>query len=1724
MKTLKQILAINLALLLLTSCLPSASKGGRKSSLSKSTATSAPTAPDNSADPLNEDLNFLQQGSITTTSTLSLGLNFMDSFFLRGNELHQYLRVRDTSVVMCFVAYFPTSTSNKLLVFAGTSQNIFNFTNGTREYYLSMQSTTESQNTGYCQSASMSTTLSSLYPGATKAYLVSNVCSNCTGSFTSTSIKLFDTAGNSVTDISLTHLAIKLDSSINANAGGSSPTLCSSNSDCESLGYNCCSSGQCVNDGQLKATYTSSSPYYSDYLQAIAQATAVPASFSLYPYYFYVCGINPQATAAPRATADVQATADALMTYKKELYDCTGTGDDERAVCTVYYPTAATAVASGTKTFSTTADDRNFTDTYSGAAPTASSLTTIQEIVFAGQTIYDRTAVPNPTAVTLGSGNDSLSTSNSATFTFTPSSSAVDKSLKIRFSLDGSCIALNSYLAQCTKYYVQSQATGEVDDHVSTSQYFDLPDYADTSRAMTVYVDGSRVYSGVQYTQTTNPGSGNNSIFFASGYEIQPTQKVKTTFYVNLSTYPNAVIQKTKAITAINTMCNCDSSTTCALAPVYEVDGDTTTTIVNYVCVYPTPVGQSTQPLQTTVYVNSKSVPVRYFDTYGVAKDVPTTTDPVQEGTAFSYTSNDVLRPNNTTTTIGFNEIYGSLNPANADAAQAPLMVTLVKNRSYDIFVDSGSFSQCQNCGTDYYSSLAKIFPDNFLFWAGGYAPDPKRTSRTTSDLFFGGEMRADDLLFGRACFLPATMIPWTHNEGSTSAVTNRRNRLAAQQFLFANGYQRDWYGFDYGALIGSYDGVKWFAIGNQRRIKAEGTKLFLAINAYFGDLTTSTTNTVTINEVTGFQGSYIDHDDESDGAQCRAFHFCSHDQDCVTQLGWDYVCEDVGSIQTYWPVFDSNGNEIPQSVNAEKSLASIVGGTNGQNKRCVYRGRGSPCYTKYGSASATASESFRATTEPGLLGCNMSNYCAALTGSTFNNSISRFGKSPATQNASSSVTINDADTFGLGARILGRPLYFNGTSAANSTAKTNLSANKISYLCIPGRESEFTSSSVTMETNSYAVPNNDYEKGDRVLNIGHTLTKSIVTLSTKSYYLACPTFDEDGDLYNLTSSTTAPLSSADWIYASGGQNISTKALTVFTDPALPLVTPFGTPSTPVTTQVLEPNRCMRAPGAACFTDWDCAPSAFIAGRIAGFDTASTTGMSDPELAFWQEDMICNNSGAYTFGQASFDLKKDVCCRDVAKNLTIATDVQTPGAASANFYHYDIPGIDTSITSSMRYTRLAGLLAKANPEYTAGPTTADHDYPYLYVPTDVDTTSADYWNYSTSTNGQRNDFYIKQWKSFDYIATNQCCTKNWVRNFDTDENGGGHTWAPSKMQNFDKTNLKCIDYLWADSPQENDSSGSALAPGTFMNCEDPTNETEYKCSLRNMITSERDNYSHFFSSLELLGIPQVFILTPHTVGSAAADKDKDDHTDVSCTINPNIPENAMGVGTPGSDDVFPIPGTIRAATSGSVSDTYEKLIDLIYVNSSGETRAYFNAANMDNFDEETKKIFDDDQVTCCLPTGVAYDHDITDDMCCTGKAYDDGDTVDSRCCLADYTNVSVYLNRFVSSEANYLTDEMFDPLTGAILDSSIAEQVARAKNMCCSGSYALGVAAGSLPVPNLIDGSSSTSAVRNRFIFSDESYDSPNNTYFDEGLRWPTDIYCVPAGVDTSSGSGSMAQ
>ena len=280
---------------------------------------------------------------------------------------------------------------------------------------------------------------------------------------------------------------------------------------------------------------------------------------------------------------------------------------------------------------------------------------------------------------------------------------------------------------------------------------------------------------------------------------------------------------------------------------------------------------------------------------------------PAPRGRAFEYIDRDHIKPNNVDTYIGFNEIYGSLSPSPFNS-KPPLLLPVKPNKYYNIYVETGRFSSCAQCGRDYYSALNRLFPDAFGESGGGLLPDPFRTERSQRSSHIN-QLRSDDLLFGRACFVPTTMIPWTHVP-RRNGDTQRRERLRGQHFLYANGYQRDWFGFDYGSIIGSFNGTHWFSIGHRRQIKASSNRLYIAVNAPFADLFYQGQYSVRVSETiastsSSSTSSVPQSDLETSGAQCQKFHQCTQDRDCITQLGWDYACEDISGLKTPWPVFD---------------------------------------------------------------------------------------------------------------------------------------------------------------------------------------------------------------------------------------------------------------------------------------------------------------------------------------------------------------------------------------------------------------------------------------------------------------------------------------------------------------------------------------------------------------------------------------------------------------------------------------------------------------------------------------------------------------------------------------------------------------------------------------------------------------------------------------------------
>ena len=64
-------------------------------------------------------------------------------------------------------------------------------------------------------------------------------------------------------------------------------------------------------------------------------------------------------------------------------------------------------------------------------------------------------------------------------------------------------------------------------------------------------------------------------------------------------------------------------------------------------------------------------------------------------------------------------------------------------------------------------------------------------------------------------------MIAYSHFSDDTRTDREaRKARLKTQAALYINGYQRDWYGFNKGAVIGSFDGV--LLVRHRRRSPSE--------------------------------------------------------------------------------------------------------------------------------------------------------------------------------------------------------------------------------------------------------------------------------------------------------------------------------------------------------------------------------------------------------------------------------------------------------------------------------------------------------------------------------------------------------------------------------------------------------------------------------------------------------------------------------------------------------------------------------------------------------------------------------------------------------------------------------------------------------------------------------------------------------------------------------------
>ncbi|MBF0359698.1 MAG: hypothetical protein HQK49_01735 [Oligoflexia bacterium] len=1672
--------------------------------------------------------SYFQNGSQIATGSLVLNYTFNDSFYLRGNDIHKFLEEGSNRITRCMVVTF--ASIKKTLILSLNPKFFLPPGSQTKEYYFHIYSTESNINTSSCQKPALLHTLANPTPEAglslpssqnqvlpsdtSFVYEINQVCPNgvssCPGRMYSTPVKIYTADGKldtfSALNLNYLNIVISVDSTNEQRSG----VFCDRSEACISYGFQCCLDGQCVNDKTLKPGVDITS---AAYLQAKKDIESNPMKIRDYPEIFYVCSKNISAT--PVGDIYTPTAFHEEASNLKELYDCTVPEYDEVGICTVSYEHASTPRPGP---FYTDADDRTFFSTYMGSdAGTENSklpLHSIYEVVYGGITLYNLETQNTPIATELiidsNSYNDTL-TDKQKIFLYRSLStinSSSNDTLKIRFKVDGSCISLNDTLAKCTKTYYQSQDVGKTSDHLATESKYNIPYYADLTKQISVSVDGYQTRADVDWTLTTSTSSYIEFIPYdpenKRGVNVFDNQRVDISFFVDTASY-NVNSSKKAAQKKISDYCNCGNQN-CLLKKEYGIENGQSV-VKGYICEYPTP-DTGEVPVQINLNVNAKAAPIRFYSSLGQAFDIinPGTPLPSQEGNLFEYLSVEgqvsYTRPNNAFTDsetygekyIGFNEIYGSIINGNLLGTNAPKMVKVKEGRLYDIFTNTGSYSPCNNCGNDYYSTMNKMFPDNFKFMGGGYMPDPRRTNREGYNSGIEGNYRSDELLFGRACFVPATMIPWSHQKRS-SMIEQRKYRLAVQHTLFANGYQRDWYGFDYGALIGSFDGVTWFAIGNARRVKATTNKLFLAINGYFSDLATTNNTSVTIKETTGIMGSgtNITTDFQNDGAECQKYHLCDKDKDCITQLGWEYSCQSIADIQTNWPYFDINANEIPNSERNYRLINLLIGGSSGVNKRCVYRGRGAPCAQNY--FTINSNQSYAGNSVPGLHACLPNYYCQKFVNddgtfaSFFNTRIARYGRSVQIQNKDELISAADpTEEFGLGSRVIGRPYKYNSDQQVDSQYISQLSYNKVTGLCIPGKD--VTDGTYTYERQNRTRPTNTSFMGDKVLGIG--MSYSFPNFGARQALSSCSILDMDGNyIHNQITYKDLPLNgngvaSAAIPRLSGNQAFSTNLLEIFqqtnqTDKML------IENNVPLTRIAYQENRCLRAPGSPCFSDFDCGPNAFISKQISSINPISTS-YNIFEYLYWTEALVCGQLRSKT--DSKYNLKENTCCRQSGNVITISGDPNTVNTSN-------IASIDFGTNSNKRYSRIAPLYyysANTHPFYK-------EIVPTLAVPTAADNCGIDptAWTTPTTTTCLKLSKSMPQFVPIHEIASKTCCSKHWVRNFNSDISTG-HKWDKSIHQTIDKANLKCVNF---------DITSATPDDGQPFACPTPVG-----CNIHNFTDTEVIEFSNFLGSLELLGIPQVAIKSTHhsislekSVGCFVVTKNADGT--LRTADNWRARPRAMPTVTYLPD--IPIPGTIKIAYTGfrdlSGSPRPTAIPEFI----TEDNTIYFSAGDKNNFEDSLKNIFSATSFSCCLPVG-SYSTDIVNNktgaqLCCTGNfVQEEGNSALARCCLPSYTNVSLYLSRYISSEAGELSPSLFDPYTG-ILPPSTVLQIVKDKNICCSGSADSGKAISKLPLPGLGEANTNANEPR-RFVYLDT--DSTVNYYDEVFQRWNLHIYCVP--------------
>lgn len=855
---------------------------------------------------------------------------------------------------------------------------------------------------------------------------------------------------------------------------------------------------------------------------------------------------------------------------------------------------------------------------------------------------------------------------------------------------------------------------------------------------------------------------------------------------------------------------------------------------------YTPPQDSGSVPPYQSVSVSGRSAPHRFFDKNGVERNPSDGIE--QEGDLFAYMDQGKLLP--VQQKFSMNAILGQMTVA-LDQALPAKEVKVEMDQVYLISTVSGYYTPCPECAKDSWLNSFSAFPSSSSgvgLQAIGHTTERDSFSTNTT----AGNY--EDTIFGRACWIPPTMIPYSHS-GNTSPVVQRKTRLQTQAALYVNGYQRDWYGFNKGALIGSFDGVTWFAIGKGRIVRSTSKKLFLAINAPFADLAAPTMHSVSVAAYDGItQAAQVDYDPQyhqnhpyqNEAGNCQMYHMCSTDTDCVTKLGWEYACADVKDLKTNWPTFSSDGkeaSEVPaKSIPLYQILQqkSLVGSS---SKRCVYRGAGALCHTSSGTIASADLNKRK------LLTCAPNFFCSNLSSGYHNQKIARYAANL------EEIPVSNNHFFGKDANIAGRPHDYTASGSIDSTLAQIIRDNVAPFestllsnagFCQPGKALPDATNQATYSNpfNQHSAPD-VFRRTDFINQIGSCNS----TLFTVNRHSSCPVIGSDGNYEMFQAATIASGYSdrATKQNACGLESLLTSTSLSNTADKIQESSPFRTMEAKplhaniILNPTLVRDACFRRAGAVCHTDLDCSPNKMHAEQTELFGTTFFGNLA--EKSYWSEYLVCGQSDSKPLPSNSeafknYDMSKNRCCREVGKDITTYTS-DIPANTQSTLYDSASEGLKMSVAPGIapndpkRYSRMAtvdGIGTSAKPILSAFQGRSGAAIGFSSQNVNVNT--------------------VNQWKTLTEANSESCCGGGWIRKF----SDGSNDWTKRDRLILDVENFRCINSrsLLITSPEDLVSAydtatdvASLVSQDYGDYCKDGTN-TNGSCAQYSVLDSTFD--------------------------------------------------------------------------------------------------------------------------------------------------------------------------------------------------------------------------------------------------------------------------------------------